>query len=96
LTEKALPPTVAKLFIFQEKPMETAFINASLINLALNLSYTVISLFVAVAALMVIDKVLLKKLDIQQELANNNLAVAIFCSALMIFVALIICFGLQH
>lgn len=76
--------------------METAFINASLINLALNLSDTVISLFVAVAALMVIDKVLLKKLDIQQELANNNLAVAIFCSALMIFVALIICFGLQH
>lgn len=76
--------------------METTFINASLINLALNLSYTVISLFVAVAALMVIDKVLLKKLDIQQELANNNLAVAIFCSALMIFVALIICFGLQH
>ncbi|WP_348733546.1 DUF350 domain-containing protein [Rheinheimera texasensis] len=76
--------------------MESAFINASLVNLALNLSYTVISLFVAVAALMVIDKVLLKKLDIQQELANNNLAVAIFCSALMIFVALIICFGLQH
>lgn len=76
--------------------MESAFINASLVNLALNLSYTVVSLFVAVAALMVIDKVLLKKLDIQQELANNNLAVAIFCSALMIFVALIICFGLQH
>lgn len=76
--------------------MESAFINASLVNLALNLSYTVISLFIAVAALMVIDKVLLKKLDIQQELANNNLAVAIFCSALMIFVALIICFGLQH
>lgn len=76
--------------------MESAFINASLVNLALNLSYTVISLFVAVAALMIIDKVLLKKLDIQQELANNNLAVAIFCSALMIFVALIICFGLQH
>lgn len=76
--------------------MESAFINASLVNLALNLSYTVISLFVAVAALMVIDKVLLKKLDIQQELANNNLAVAVFCSALMIFVALIICFGLQH
>ncbi len=75
--------------------MESAFINASLINLALNLSYTVISLFVAVAALMAIDKVLLKKLDIQQELANNNIAVAIFCSALMIFVALIICFGLQ-
>lgn len=76
--------------------MESAFINASLINLALNLSYTVISLFVAVAAMLIIDKLLLKKLDIQQELANNNVAVAIFCAALMIFVALIICFGLQH
>lgn len=75
--------------------MESAFINASLVNLALNLSYTVISLFVAVSALMAIDKVLLKKLDIQQELANNNIAVAIFCAALMMFVALIICFGLQ-
>ncbi len=31
--------------------MEFAFINASQVNLTLNLSYTVISLFVAVAAL---------------------------------------------
>jgi hypothetical protein len=75
--------------------METSFINASLINLAVNLSYTVISLFVAVLALLAVDKILLKKLDIQQELANNNLSVAIFCSAVMLFVALIICFGLQ-
>ncbi len=96
MTVKAQRPTVAKSFIFQEKPKKFALINASLVNLALNLSYTVISLFVAVAALMIIDKVLLKKLDIQQELAKNNLAVAVFCSALMIFVALIICFGLQH
>ena len=55
----------------------------------------VIGLFVAVLALLAVDKILLKKLDIQQELANNNLSVAIFCSAVMLFVALIICFGLQ-
>jgi hypothetical protein len=75
--------------------METGFLHASLINLVVNLSYTVISLFVAVLALLAVDKILLKKLDIQQELANNNLSVAIFCSAVMLFVALIICFGLQ-
>jgi len=75
--------------------MEWSFINASLINMALNLSYTVVALFVAVAALVIIDKVLLKSVDIQKELQNNNIAVAIFSSSIMLFVALIICFGLK-
>ena len=75
--------------------MEWDFISASLINLLLNLSYTVISLFVAVFALVIIDKKLLKDVDIQKELKENNLAVAIFSSSILIFVALIICFGLK-
>ncbi|TRX57495.1 DUF350 domain-containing protein [Thalassomonas sp. M1454] len=75
--------------------MEWDFISASLINLAINLSYTVIALFVAVSALIIIDKKLLKGVDIQNELKQNNLAVAIFASAILIFVALIICFGLK-
>lgn len=75
--------------------MEWEFMLASFMNLAINLSYTVIALFVAVAALMMIDKKLLKDVDIQQELKNNNIAVAIFASAILIFVALIICFGLK-
>ncbi|MGJ8694036.1 MAG: DUF350 domain-containing protein [Thalassotalea sp.] len=75
--------------------MEWGFISASLINLAINLSYTIIALFVAVAALIVIDKKLLKDVDIQKELKANNLAIAIFASSILIFVALIICFGLK-
>ncbi len=75
--------------------MELDFVVASLINLTINLSYTVIALFVAIAALLIVDKRLLKSVDIQQELKNNNLAVAVFASSLMLFVALIICFGLK-
>lgn len=73
--------------------MEWSFINASFINLLINLSYTIVALFVAVVALVTIDKKLLKNVDIQKELQNNNVAVAIFASSIMIFVALIICFG---
>ncbi|WP_448564649.1 DUF350 domain-containing protein [Thalassotalea ganghwensis] len=75
--------------------MEFDFLSASLINLLINLAYTFISLLVAVFALVVIDKKLLKNVDIQQELKNNNIAVAIFASSIMLFVALIISFGLQ-
>lgn len=79
----------------KEINMEWDFISASLINLIINLSYTVIALFVAVLALNIIDKKLLKQIDIQQELKKNNLAVAIFASSILIFVALIICFGMK-
>lgn len=75
--------------------MEWSFVSASLLNLAINIGYTVITLFIAVAALLIIDKMLLKNLDIQKELQNNNMAVAIFASSIMLFVALIISFGLQ-
>lgn len=75
--------------------MELDFLSASIINLLINLSYTFVSLFIAVFTLIVVDKKLLKNVDIQQELKNNNIAVAIFASSMMIFVALIICFGLQ-
>lgn len=76
--------------------MDISFISASFINLLLSVSFTVVALFVSVFALLVVDKVLLKRIDIQAELAKNNLAVAIFASAIMLFVALIICFGLKN
>jgi len=75
--------------------MEWGFISASLVNLLINLSYTIIALFIAVTALVFIDNKLLKDVDIQKELKNNNLSVAIFASTILIFVALIICFGLK-
>ena len=52
--------------------MEWSFISASFINLLINLSYTVVALFVAVVALVTIDKRLLKNVDIQNELKNTQ------------------------
>lgn len=75
--------------------MELDFVLASLINLVINLSYTVIALFVAIMVLFFIDKYFLEDLDIQEELKKNNLAVSLFAASVMLFVALIICFGLK-
>ena len=71
------------------------FYLATLFNLGINILYTLIALFVGVLSLKYIDKVLLTKIDIEEELKNNNLAVAIFSSTILLFVALIVCFGLK-
>ena len=73
--------------------MELEFFSASAINLAVNLAYTVIALFIGVKALLVIDERLLKNVDIEEELKNGNIAVSIFASTILIFVAIIIAFG---
>ena len=75
--------------------MELQFLYATLFNLGVNLSYTILALFIGVIALVVIDKKLLKKVEIEEELKNGNIAVAIFASTILIFIALIISFGLK-
>ena len=71
------------------------FFSASLINLTINLSYTIVALLVGVYGLLWVDQKLLKGVDIQAELKNGNVAVAIFASSILIFVALIIAFGFR-
>lgn len=75
--------------------METGFFFATLFNLFMNIFYTIIALAVGLVALQVVDRQLLKSLDIQEELKNNNMAVAIFASTVLLFVALIVSFGLK-
>ena len=75
--------------------METDFLFASLFNLGINLVFTLIALIIGVLALILIDKKILKSVDIEQELKNGNIAVAIFASTILIFVALIVSFGLK-
>lgn len=75
--------------------MDIHFLLASLANLLLSVTYTVISLFCGVYAIKLIDHYLLKKIDIEEELAKNNLSVAIFAASLLLFVAIIISFGLR-
>ncbi len=75
--------------------MESSFINATLINLGINLIYTVVALIVSVASLVVIDKKLLKEISIEEEMKKGNIAVAIFASTILMFVALIVTFGFK-
>ena len=75
--------------------MELQLIYATLFNLGINLCYTILALFLGVIALVIIDKKLLKKVEIEEELKKGNIAIAIFSSTILIFVALIVSFGLK-
>ncbi len=75
--------------------METQFILSTLIQLGINLIYTLFALLVGVIALKIVDSVLLKDVDIQKQLQDGNMAVAVFASTILIFVALIVSFGLK-
>ncbi len=75
--------------------MESQFLYASLFNLGINLIFTILALFIGVIALVVIDKKLLKKVEIEEELKKGNIAIAIFSSTILLFVALIVSFGLK-
>ncbi len=75
--------------------MESQFFLATLIQLGINLLYTLFALLVGVIALKIIDSMLLKDVDIQEQIQNGNMAVAVFASTILIFVALIVSFGLK-
>ena len=75
--------------------MNTEFLFATLFNLGINLVYTVLALVIGVLALVVIDKKLLKSTEVEKELKEGNVAMAIFSSTVLLFVALIVSFGLK-
>ena len=75
--------------------MESQILFATLFNLGINLLYTVLALLLGVIALILIDKKLLKSIEIEAELKKGNIAIAIFASTILIFIALIVSFGLK-
>lgn len=75
--------------------MELEFLFATLFNLGINLVYTILALALGIIALVVVDKKLLKTIEIQDELKKGNIAIAIFASTILLFVALIVSFGLK-
>lgn len=75
--------------------MTIEFLTATLFNLGINVFQTVVALMVGVLGLQFIDRKLLKHIDIEQELKNGNIAVAIFASTILLFVALVTAFGLN-
>lgn len=75
--------------------MTTDFLLATFFNLGVNIVQTLVALLVAVLGLQFIDRKLLKHIDIEQELAKGNVAVSIFASTILIFVAVVTVFGLR-
>jgi uncharacterized membrane protein YjfL (UPF0719 family) len=71
------------------------FLYATFINLTINLVYTIVALYVSVIALLVIDRKLLKNISLEDEMKKGNVAVAIFASTILLFVALIVTFGFK-
>jgi uncharacterized membrane protein YjfL (UPF0719 family) len=70
--------------------MDWSFVRASGVMLLMNLAYAVVALFVGVLAMRVLDRFMLKKIDLEEEIGKGNIAAAIFASTLLLFVAIII------
>ncbi|QSZ42187.1 DUF350 domain-containing protein [Sulfurimonas aquatica] len=75
--------------------METDFIEATYFAIGMNLGVTFVTLVASVIFLLVIDKVLLKNIDLQSEIQKGNIAAAIFASSIMIFIAIIVGMGIR-
>ena len=75
--------------------MTTDFLIATFFNLGVNIVQTLVALLVGVLGLQFIDRKLLKHIDIEQELQKGNLAVSIFASTILLFVAIVTVFGLR-
>ncbi len=75
--------------------MEADFISSSIINLGINLIYTLVALLLAIGFILLTDRILLKNIELQAEIQRGNIAAAIFASSMVLFIAIIIASGLQ-
>lgn len=75
--------------------MDDAFLHATLFNLGLNVLHVPVALILGILGLKFIDRHLLRNLDIELELQKGNQAVAIFAPAILLFVGLVLAFGLR-
>ena len=75
--------------------MQTDYLIATFYNLIINLLNTIIALAIGIVAFKIIDKKVLRNLDMEEELKNNNIAVAIFSATILLFVALSVTLGLK-
>lgn len=64
--------------------MDMQFVKASAFMLTLNLAYAILGFLLAVISIVVIDKMFLRKLCLQEEIKKGNMAAAIFASALVL------------
>jgi uncharacterized membrane protein YjfL (UPF0719 family) len=70
--------------------MDWSFLGASLLMLLMNLIYAIVALFVGLLALRILDHLLLRKIDLEEEIKKGNIAAAIFSATILLFVAIIL------
>jgi len=70
--------------------MEITTVQQSMLYLAVNLVYSVMALLVGVIAVRAIDRWLYTRVDFEEEIKAGNVAAAIYKSALLLFVAVVI------
>ncbi len=69
---------------------ELAFIKSTLVSQAIHLFFAFVALVLGAVAIKVIDRFLLKKIDLEEEIARGNLAAAVLAGALWIALAMIL------
>jgi len=70
--------------------MELTTLEHNVTFMLINLGYAVLSLFVSVIALIIIDKIIFKDIDFIQEIKKGNIAVAIFQSVILLFIGVVV------
>lgn len=68
---------------------ELSLVRATAISLAVHLVFGVIALFVGALAMKAVDRFVLRRLDLEEEISRGNLAAAVFAGALWIALAII-------
>ena len=76
--------------------MDWQFVAATAVMLVINLVYAIVALFVGVISVRLVDHFLLKKIDLEEEIKQGNIAAAIFGSVLVLFVAILIGLALAN
>lgn len=69
---------------------ELTLVRASLISQSLHLFYAIVALVIGTVAIKVVDRVFLKRLDLEEEIARGNLAAAVVLAAIWIALAMIL------
>jgi uncharacterized membrane protein YjfL (UPF0719 family) len=70
--------------------MEITTVHQSILYLTINLVYAIMALLVGVIAVRAIDRWLYTRVDFEDEIKAGNIAAAIYKSALLLFVAVVI------
>ncbi len=69
---------------------EMSLIRASALSLGVHLVFGVVALFVGALAIKLLDRWILKRIDLEEEIARGNLAAAVFAGSVWIALALIL------